>query len=40
MKAKETDIVHSLDNQLTYVKGVAQISKVNADAVKNLFPVD
>jgi DNA-binding ferritin-like protein len=36
MKTKEADIVHSINNQITYVQGVAQNSKINADAVIKL----
>jgi len=33
------DIVHSLANQLTYVKDLSTTSKVNAEAIANLLPI-
>jgi len=35
LKSKEADIVHSLASQLTYVKGLGQNTRVNADAISN-----
>jgi hypothetical protein len=36
LKQKNSDITHSLSNQLTYVKDLSTSSKVNADAIANL----
>jgi hypothetical protein len=36
LKSKKADIVHSLANQLTYVKGLGQNTRVNADAILNM----
>jgi hypothetical protein len=36
LKPKEAGIVHSLANQLTYVKGVAQNTRIITDAITNL----
>jgi len=36
LKSKEADIVHSLANQLSYVKGLGQNTRVNADAISNM----
>jgi len=36
LKSKEADIVHSLASQLTYVKGLGQNTRVNADAIANM----
>ena len=33
---RDVDIVHSLANQLTYVKDLSTTTKVNADAITNL----
>ena len=36
MQLKNSDIAHSLSNQLTYVKDLSTSSKINADAIANL----
>ena len=36
LKSKEADIVHSLANQLSYMKGLGQNPRVNADAISNI----
>ena len=36
LKSKEADIVHSLANKLTYVKGLGLNTRVNADAIANM----
>jgi hypothetical protein len=36
LKSKEADIVHSLANQLTYVKGLGQNTRINTDAISNM----
>jgi len=36
LKSKEADIVHSLANQLTYVKGLGQNTQINTDAISNM----
>jgi len=36
LKSKETYIVHSLANQLTYVKGLGQNTRGNTDAISNM----
>ena len=36
LKSKEVDIVHSLANQLTYVKGLGQNTRINTDAISNM----
>jgi hypothetical protein len=36
LKSKETDTVHSLANQLTYVKGLGQKTRINTDVISNM----
>jgi hypothetical protein len=36
LMSKEADIVHSLANQLSYMKGLGQNARVNADAISNI----
>jgi len=36
LKSKEADIVHSLPNQLTYVKGLGRNTQINTDAISNM----
>jgi hypothetical protein len=36
LRLKNDDIVHSLANQLTYVKDLRTSNKINADAIANL----
>jgi hypothetical protein len=36
VQIKDADIVHSLANQLTYVKDLSASSKINAEAIANL----
>jgi hypothetical protein len=36
VKSKEADIVHSLANQLTYMKGLGQNARINRDAISNM----
>jgi hypothetical protein len=35
LKSKKADIVHSLANQLTYVKRLGQNTRINTDAISN-----
>jgi hypothetical protein len=39
LKSKEADIVHSLANQLTYVKGLEQNTRINTDEISNMSTV-
>ena len=36
LKFKEACIVHSLANQLTYIKGLGQNTRMNTDAISNM----
>jgi hypothetical protein len=36
LKYKEADIIHSLANQLIYVKGLGQNTRINTDAISNM----
>ena len=36
LKSKEADIVHSLANQLTCVKGLGQNTRINTDAISSM----
>ena len=36
LQSKNADIVHSLLNQVTYVKRLDQVTRVNTDAIANL----
>jgi hypothetical protein len=36
LKSQEDDIVHSLANQLTYVKGLGRNAQLNSEAVSNM----
>jgi hypothetical protein len=36
LKSKEAEIVHSLANQLTYVKGLGQNTRSNTDVIFNM----
>jgi len=36
LQSKEADTVHSLANQLTYVKGLGQNTRINTDAISNM----
>jgi hypothetical protein len=36
LKSKEADIVHSLANQLTYVKGLGRNAQLNTEAISNM----
>ena len=36
---KNADITHSLSNQLTYVKDLSTATKINSDAIRNLYIV-
>jgi hypothetical protein len=36
LKSEEADIVHSLANELTYVKGLGRNAQLNSEAVSNM----
>jgi hypothetical protein len=36
LKSKKADIVHSLANQLTHVKGLGQNTRINTESISNM----